>query len=116
MRDLAGTGQQALNIDLDAESGSLSSSVSREDLQKAASLGGGAPQEQAQTPLEVAVSLGEVALFVSGRPRETWWPLEVTFLPIPLPLISLHVGQGVAMFVARSLNLSSSLCSLLSTS
>ena len=78
MRDLAGTGQDSLSIDLDTDSGSLSASVSRDDLQRAASLGDGAPGEQGQSPLEVAVTLGEVALYVSGRPCETWWPQDVS--------------------------------------
>ena len=80
MRDLAGTSDQPLSIDLDAESASIVSSVSREDLQKAASSGQPASAEQGQSPLEVAVSLGEVALYVSGRPCETWWPPEVCIL------------------------------------
>ena len=78
MRSLAGTSDLPLSIDLDAETGSVVSSVSRDDLQKAAS--SGQPAEQAQSPLEVAVSLGEVALYVSGRPCETWWPPEASIL------------------------------------
>ena len=77
MRGLAGTSDQPLSIDLDAETASVVSSISRDDLQKAASSGQLQPAEQAQSPLEVAVSLGEVALFVSGRPCEQWWPPEV---------------------------------------
>lgn len=80
MRDLAGTSDQPLSIDLDAESASIISSVSRDDLQKAASSGQPPSAEQGQSPLEVAVSLGEVALYVSGRPCETWWPPEVCIL------------------------------------
>ena len=80
MRNLAGTSDQPLSIDLDAETGSVVSSVSRDDWQNAASSGQPPPAEQTQSPLEVAVSLGEVALYVSGRPCETWWPPGVSIL------------------------------------
>ena len=77
MRDLAGHGNESLSVDLDAETASLPSSVSREDLQTAASMSQSEPGKQAQSPIEIEVSLGEVALYVSGRPCETWWPPEV---------------------------------------
>lgn len=79
MRELAGGRDYSLGIDLDSETASLPSSVSREDLHKVASNLSQTTldSQQPQSPMQVVVSLGEVALFVSGRPCKTWWPPEV---------------------------------------
>ena len=69
MRELAGGPENSFGLELDPETVSLASSLSQEDLQKVAG--------QTQSPMEVEVSLGEVALFVSGRPCKIWWPSEV---------------------------------------
>ena len=37
---------------------------------------------QGQTSLQLSASLGELAIFVSGRTTEIWWPPEV---PSPFP-------------------------------
>ena len=85
MRELAGRVESySLGIELDDETASLTSSLSREDLHKVASnlsQVAGSPAEAAshpaQAPLELQASLGELALYVSGRPCEVWWPPEV---------------------------------------
>ena len=84
MREVAGRlDSHPLGIDLDAETESLTSSMSREDLHRVASnleQGGGPAAEQ--TPMQFSAHLGELALFVSGRPSKVWWPQEVPFLAV----------------------------------
>ena len=84
MRELAGRVESyELGIELDDETASLSSSLSREDLHKVASnlsqVAGSSAEagSQQQAPMELQASLGELALYVSGRPCEVWWPPEV---------------------------------------
>lgn len=78
MRDVVGQGgAHPLSIDLDsADTESLTSSVSRDDLQKSASSLSQSAAAQPEPTMEIRASLGELALFVSGRPSEVWWPPE----------------------------------------
>ena len=84
MKEVAGRIEShPLGIDLESDTASLSSSMSRDDLRKvASSLGdltaaGAETDAVPQAPMQLQASLGELALFISGRPCEVWWPPEV---------------------------------------
>ena len=80
MQAVAGQqGAADLSMDLDTDSASLSS-VSQQDLMEAAARSASpAPADAgggATAPMQVQAQLGELALYVSGRPCSVWWPPE----------------------------------------
>lgn len=84
MRELVGKNEGNLGMDLDStetETGSVTSSPSQKQLQRAASnMSVQAADGQAgrpQTLAAVSVSLGEIAIFVSGQTCKQWWPEQV---------------------------------------
>lgn len=79
MKEVAGNlDSHPLAADWDAETESVTSAASRSDLVKAAAGADAAAASQAQA-MQIQASLGELALFVAGRPSDVWWPPPVHF-------------------------------------
>lgn len=89
MRQLAGTGTEDVGGD---DSSELTGSAS----------GGSQPEghetSSMQVKVDVNVQLGEVALFVSGRCAEVWWPAEVRSrsVMVPVKLVRLRASRSAS--------------------